>query len=1059
MRKLTYLCLLLIISCKKSSDNNFGSTAAPATPAAITGLEIAAPAAPAAALAGIGVGNVDNGAHNYKVSFQTELGETAIGAPFPITVVNKTIDGQVQLSAIPVGPTGIVTARRLWRTPVGSTTYKLLAVLANNTETTYLDNKADTSLDGTVTALSAVWVEPGCDFEVVVGSAVALTSARSSDPAGAITSVLWTQTGGASVTLSSATATAPTFTAPAAATDLVFLLAVTGPSGSDTTPITVHVKTLVCGAADVWFAGYGNPGTMMASVTGGTGPYTFAWSGIDPWLTASGAATQTLSYTMPPLTDFQNFPDRTEVALFQRTTQGRLQLTVTVTDSLGATDTDTVNLSAGPFADSVANENVALGEPVFLNGGATTTSGAITNWSWTGTKPDGSAISFLKPNKTALAAATDQRFVYFVPTVVGPYEIILVQNPGAVVKVVTITCGKYLGIGNLLGKTPDPFIGECAACHAGQLGFLADFANPWLQTGHATMYSRILDSTNPYYGAVQAKVQWKDAFNFGSNYGIDSRTVGWSLMTAVSDNGGWAQKAVAEGYCLKGTTWDEMKRKHPQTAGRSNVQCESCHGPGSEHAGDTTGIRKSYDSTLCGRCHSRKQDLWEASSHGLPVITGSASCNGCHTAQGFIVEMRAQETSDPHPVLYAYSNLNRPVIPAEDRRGTSCQACHDPHKKTVGRPAGATEPQLRAYGNVTFRNGATSFAGDAAVCYMCHQSRTDTTMGSGDMNVRRPPHDSTAAEMLAGANAHQFTGWSYNASPHGIPSKFLKGGQTEVRQCLSCHADVSPGSGALGYNALGGHSFNMTQGTGALLFSDATHPGAATLTGTKKFTVASGASLLKAAFTGDTLVITAGADIGTYTVSSVDNARQVTLSGGAASFAGGAVTAWTVTSVKKYNVAACTQCHTTAVDFRDVARADYDGDGSVEVVQDEIAGLEAALVAAINAKLVAYTGVAATTVTYGSGRVKYNKGGTGTLRTFPGPGTTSSDNPDIAWSSLTPTQQAQWEALYRAAYNNAFVANDKSEGIHNTGYAVNLLQSAYKEVTGTTIGAPFVPFP
>ena len=54
----------------------------------------------------------------------------------------------------------------------------------------------------------------------------------------------------------------------------------------------------------------------------------------------------------------------------QRTTQGRLQLKVAVTDG-AESDEDFVNFSVGPFSDSVANENVALGEPVFLNGGAT----------------------------------------------------------------------------------------------------------------------------------------------------------------------------------------------------------------------------------------------------------------------------------------------------------------------------------------------------------------------------------------------------------------------------------------------------------------------------------------------------------------------------------------------------------------------------------------------------------------------------------------------------------------------------------------------------------------
>jgi hypothetical protein len=898
----------------------------------------------------------------------------------------------------------------------------------------------------------------GDDIDVAVGTAGALSGSKSFDPGGGPMAFLWEQLAGTTVALSDPTAPSPTFTAPGAPEALTFRLTVTGAQGSDADEVTVNVKAVVVTAPDTWFAGYGTSGTITAAVAGGTAPFTYEWTGIEAWLTASGASTATLAYTTPALTDLQNFPDRAEAAMLEKTTQGRLQLKVKVTDATGATDEDLVNFSAGPCAVTMVHENVALGEPVYLNGALTTTGGAVTSWTWAGTKPTGAAVSFLKPDKTALAGATDQRFVYFVPDLVGAYEVIVTQAPGPVAKVINITCGKYVGVGSLLGKTPDPFKGECAACHAGQLGWLADFANPWRQTGHARMFSALLDPASPYHAAVQAKGRWNDAFNFGSSYSIDSRTTGFTKLSTACE--GFAKHAADEGFVLAGATWEEMKRKHPKTAGMANVQCEACHGPGSEHAGDTTAIRKSYDANLCGRCHSRKQDLWEASGHGKPPLTsasGSASCNGCHTAQGFVVEMRKQEGADPHAALFAVSDINRPVIPYEDRRGTTCSACHEPHKRTAKMNAAGKDPQLRAYGGVRFRNSAVAWMGEAAVCAMCHQSRTDTTAGSNEMNIRRAPHDSTASEMLAGTNAVHFAGWTYSVSPHGQPARFIAPGKTMARQCLSCHADVQPAKGQAGYNAIGGHTFAVRQGTGAAIATQATHAGGATAAGAKTFTVASGPSFLKSVFAGDLLTITAGADLGTYTVSSVDSARQLTLSA-AAAFAGGPATAWTITSTVKYNTAACTQCHTVALDLQVAARGDYDGDGTVESVQGEIAGLEAAVLAAVNAKLAALVGPG-TTMTVSSGRIKYDKLGTGTLRTFPGPGVTASDNPDLSWSGLTLAQQAEWLACYQAAYNYQFVVSDHSDGIHNTGYAVNVLQSAVKAVTGAAVGQPFVPFP
>jgi hypothetical protein len=452
-------------------------------------------------------------------------------------------------------------------------------------------------------------------------------------------------------------------------------------------------------------------------------------------------------------------------------------------------------------------------------------------------------------------------------------------------------------------------------------------------------------------------------------------------------------------------------------------------------------------------------DQWEMSSHGLPPLSvaGNSSCNGCHEAQGFIVEMKAQEGANPHTVLFSVGNANRPVLPAEDRRHITCQACHDPHKPTANRPASSKEPQLRAFGNVQFRNGAVTNAAEAAACYLCHQSRQDARPGSTDMNGRRAPHDSTAGEMLAGTNAAHFAGWTYNVSPHGIPARFIAPGNTQARQCLTCHSDTQPALGASGFGALGGHTLRMKQGTGGTIASDGTHTGAATVAGTKKFMVGGGSTFLKSVVPGDSLVISAGADVGTYTVASVDGARQVSLTAGS-NFAGGAVTTWVITSVLKYNTAACTQCHATALDFQMAARADYDGDAVVESVQDEVAGLRTALTGAINARLATLV-TAGTVYTVSSSRIKYIKGGTSPTYTYPGPSVSSSDNPEISWASLSSAQQAEWQAVYDATFNLIFVTNDHSEGIHNTGYAVNLLQSAYQALTGAPIGAPFVPFP
>jgi len=106
-----------------------------------------APSAVTAALASpAAAGNVDNGAHRWAVVFRTADGATQLGVvSSAVTVADKTINGQVTLTSIPLGGSS-VTARDLYRTAAGGSTYLLLATIADNTTTTYTDNIADASL-------------------------------------------------------------------------------------------------------------------------------------------------------------------------------------------------------------------------------------------------------------------------------------------------------------------------------------------------------------------------------------------------------------------------------------------------------------------------------------------------------------------------------------------------------------------------------------------------------------------------------------------------------------------------------------------------------------------------------------------------------------------------------------------------------------------------------------------------------------------------------------------------------------------------------------------------
>jgi hypothetical protein len=115
-------------------------------------------------------------------------------------------------------------------------------------------------------------------------------------------------------------------------------------------------------------------------------------------------------------------------------------------------------------------------------------------------------------------------------------------------------------------------------------------------------------------------------------------------------------------------------------------------------------------------------------------------------------------------------------------------------------------------------------------------------------------------------------------------------------------------------------------------------------------------------------------------------------------------------------VETCQVCHPTATSVDIPTFGDYDGDGGLEGIQGEVAGLLAILKTAI------LTGDAAVTFD-----------GTGFRRNgVPGlPGATA--------------------ARQRAAYNWEVVSKDGSRGAHNGPRAVKLLQQSYKELTGSDV--------
>jgi len=83
------------------------------------------------------------GYYEYAVTFVAATGETLAGTRRSLTTTSG--NQKVDLSAVPTGPSG-VTGRRIYRTAVGGGALKLVAEIADNVTTTYLDETPDAGL-------------------------------------------------------------------------------------------------------------------------------------------------------------------------------------------------------------------------------------------------------------------------------------------------------------------------------------------------------------------------------------------------------------------------------------------------------------------------------------------------------------------------------------------------------------------------------------------------------------------------------------------------------------------------------------------------------------------------------------------------------------------------------------------------------------------------------------------------------------------------------------------------------------------------------------------------
>jgi hypothetical protein len=380
----------------------------------------------------------------------------------------------------------------------------------------------------------------------------------------------------------------------------------------------------------------------------------------------------------------------------------------------------------------------------------------------------------------------------FMADVEGQYDLTLTAtdekgNSGSTTWTVYATT--YIGVGGM--TSAPPAYPECGVCHRDQ-------GRAWYETAHATIFTEAIE------GLVSD--------HYGPNC-VSCHTTGFNNRPEA-DNGGFDDVAREAGWIfpeeLTAGNWAALVEEYPEVAAMSNIQCESCHGPGAMHVtvaampGDKK-ISLGLEYGVCAQCHAEEPyytfpQQWEMSAHAAktarafwyPIGEDSQSCVNCHSGVGFIdsaAGLPMEEWRTDYQVI-------------------TCAVCHDPH--------GAQNPnQLRVFDSVVLPDGTdVTAAGAAATCMSCHNSRQDATasvedaLESGELST---PHYSTAAELMNGTGGYTW-GEDLPSTAHGL---VIQG------TCVTCHMAPTPGidedgNPLPGHDQIGKHTFAMISPEGIL---------------------------------------------------------------------------------------------------------------------------------------------------------------------------------------------------------------------------------------------------
>lgn len=198
----------------------------------------------------------------------------------------------------------------------------------------------------------------------------------------------------------------------------------------------------------------------------------------------------------------------------------------------------------------------------------------------------------------------------------------------------------------------------------------------------------------------------------------------------------------------------------------NDVQCESCHGPGTAHVQNPSNkantplarLSMSVTGESCAACHTGSHhgfaDEWAQSGHAQ-VATTSTCGNACHNARGVLV-------------AWGVNTTNYVERDSTELMPTTCAVCHDPHGSPnpaqLRFPVATADPEVNLCMKCHMRKGEPGTGGRGG---SPHAPQGFVVLGTGgyrppgvsiDPNISLTTHASDANPRLcAGCHVNRYT--------------------------------------------------------------------------------------------------------------------------------------------------------------------------------------------------------------------------------------------------------------------------------------------------------------